>query len=243
CSFLDELKVGDIVFAKSRGHIAWPAKLIGRVNKTVARVEYILPEEKSDVLYKNIWLYNDANKKQFITKENLSYEAFATSIYYTERLLNTFPIYDDQRLLHQMLQQRDTLSVEPQFIAEINKLRSSLTKTSQNYNMALQAFAELLEMPQSQLMLVRNPEAVESIGKLCRFVQPESKNQMVVEIVRNKAKQQMQRFAAAFPKPYRKENFRDEYRLLRAIYSRHMTVTTIVKQSSTTEAKQTINIS
>ncbi|KAH8358559.1 hypothetical protein KR093_000887, partial [Drosophila rubida] len=220
-SFLEMFGVGDIVFAQAKGYLPWPGKVISIYNRLSARVEFIYTDDLSDVPYKKIWPYNDATRKEFITSEKLAYEPFAIAIYMTERMLNTFPTDEELRLLLAVRQQRDTLSVEPQFIAQINILRSTLSKTNQNYTLALQAFEILLEMPVSQLLLIRNREAVESIGLLCRFANYEPENQCNVQLVRGKAKQLMQRFAAVFPQPYRKPNFWSEYCMLSGIYRRH----------------------
>ncbi|KAH8311676.1 hypothetical protein KR044_007451, partial [Drosophila immigrans] len=220
-NFVGLFNVGDIVFAQVTGYLAWPAKLIDTSNKRMARVEFILTEDKHDVPYKRIWLYNDASRKQFITSDQLSYEPFSTAIYVTEQMLNTFPSDEEMRFLLQMRQQRDTLTVEPQFIAQINILRSALNKTHQNYTLALQAFKDLLEMPLSQLLLIRSREAMESIGLLCRFASCKPEHQFNVQLVRQKAKMLMQRFAAFFPRPYRKPNFWLEYCMLAGIYRRH----------------------
>ncbi|XP_030371159.1 uncharacterized protein LOC115621607 [Scaptodrosophila lebanonensis] len=138
----------------------------------------------------------------------------------------------DLSYVYHVRQQSDSLNVEPQFIKQINRLRSSLTLTDQNYLNAQAAFLELQHLPISQLLLIRNYDAVDTIRQLCRFRVPYSEEdeltaddlaelQQDSQNVRTQANHLFVHFASKFKQPFSQPNFWSEYCRLTSIYRRY----------------------
>ncbi|XP_022227267.2 uncharacterized protein LOC111077339 [Drosophila obscura] len=120
--------------------------------------------------------------------------------------------------------QSSSLRVETQFVDEINTLRRCLTINYKNYEAAHAAFQQLLKMPVSQLLLVRNFEAVNSIRQLCRFTpttEPQTGNGDAASVVRSQANKLMSRFVSCFKLPYTKPDFWSEFIWLSDSYMRY----------------------
>lgn len=220
-SFSDSFQVGDLVFAQKTGYIPWPSKLIEvSQGRQVGLVQFVYTNDYHTLSYRKLWPYNEQTKQQFVTKENLEYNEFAEAMWMAEKTSE-----NELRFLHEVRQQRDTLHVEPLFIDQVNQLRRSLTVQQKHYPLAQLAFQRLLQLPLSQLLLIRNREAVESIRLLCRFVHHEATNPDEPELVRQLANRLMKQIAAHFDTA----NFWSQYCELCSIYMRHTVA--IVKQS------------
>ncbi|XP_064550845.1 uncharacterized protein LOC135436978 [Drosophila montana] len=231
----DSFKVDEIVFAQKYGYIPWPAKLIDKSNSRNGLVQFVLTNDRHLIPYGKIWNYNEQSKRQFVTRQTMDYEDFRTAIYIAEYLVQKAletrtaaascsrvePSQQELNFLQEVRKQRSTLHVEPLFIGQVNKLRSSLTQRQQNYAAAQLAFQELLELPISQLLLVRNQEAVESIRLLCRFVNCAPANPADPALVRELAGRLIRRFANVFTQPFTMPDFWCEYCMLAGIYRRH----------------------
>ncbi|BFF91077.1 uncharacterized protein DMAD_09443 [Drosophila madeirensis] len=132
----------------------------------------------------------------------------------------------DLAYVHKVRKQSNSLRVETQFVNEINTLRRSLTIGYKNYEAAHAAFEQLLQMPVSQLLLVRNFEGVDSIRQLCRFAptlepQTDNGNANAAIVVRSQAIKLMTRFVSCFKRPYTKPDFWSEFTWLSDTYMRH----------------------
>ncbi|XP_030573633.1 uncharacterized protein LOC115771887 [Drosophila novamexicana] len=234
----DSFKMDEIVFAQKYGYIPWPAKLIDKSNSRNGMVQFVLTNDRHLIPYGKIWIYNEQSKRQFVTRQTTDYEDFRRAIYIAEYLvqraldtstaaaanapcLRISPSQQELHFLQEVRKQRSTLQVEPLFIGQVNKLRSSLTQRQQNYAAAQLAFQELLELPISQLLLVRNQEAVESIRLLCRFVNCAPANPADPALVRELAGRLIKRFAKVFTQPFTMPDFWCEYCMLAGIYRRH----------------------
>ncbi|XP_002137506.3 uncharacterized protein [Drosophila pseudoobscura] len=121
-------------------------------------------------------------------------------------------------------QESSSLRVERQFVGEINKLLKCLTIGYKNYDEALAAFEQLLQMPVSKLLLLRNFEAVDCIRLLCRFaasVEAHTVNRDAAIMVKSQANKLMAGFIACFELPYTKDNFWSEFVHLSEVYMRY----------------------
>lgn len=211
--------MGDFVFAKKIGYIPWPARVI-EVSSQVSLVQFLYTNDYHSVSYRKLWPYNEQTRAKFVTGQTLNYAEFGKAIRLVEKISE-----HELRFLHKLRQQRETLHVEPQFVEQVNQLRSSLTVQHQNYAQAQLAFQQLLQLPLSQLLLIRNREAVESIRLLCRYVQHDASNLDGPVLVRESANRLMQRFAEQF----NTSQFWSQYCKLCGIYMRY--TVPIAKQS------------
>ncbi|SPP82614.1 Hypothetical predicted protein [Drosophila guanche] len=130
--------------------------------------------------------------------------------------------------VHKVRKQSNSLRVETQFVQEINTLRRCLTIGYKDYEAAHAAFEQLLQMPVSQLLLVRNFEGVDSIRQLCRFaptLEPQTDNgngnANAAIVIRSQANKLMARFVSCFKRPYTKPDFWSEFTWLSDTYMRY----------------------
>ncbi|XP_026842924.1 uncharacterized protein LOC113567382 [Drosophila persimilis] len=117
-----------------------------------------------------------------------------------------------------------SLRVERQFVGEINKLIKCLTIGYKNYDEALAAFEQLLKMPVSKLLLLRNVQAVDCIRLLCRFaasMEADTVNRDAAIMVKSQANKLMAGFIACFELPYTKDDFWSEFIHLSEVYLRY----------------------
>lgn len=210
------------MFAKKIGYMPWPAKVIEVwQDRQAALVLFLYTNDYHNISYRKLWPYNELTRVKFVTKQTLDYTEFGKAITMAEKIRE-----HELRLLHEVREQRDTLHMEAVFIEQVNHLRSSLKVHQQNYTQAQLAFQRLLQLPLSQLLLIRNREAVESIRLLCRYVQHEAADLEEPKLVRAMAKRLMKRFASHF----KTSQFWSHYCKLYHIYMRY-TVAITGKQS------------
>lgn len=209
------------MFAQKVGYIPWPAKLLEvSQGSQVGLVQFVYSNDCHTISYRKLWPYNEQTKQQFATKETLEYIEFAKAILMADKISES-----ELRFLYEVRLQRDTLHVEPHFIEQVNRLRRSLTVQQKDYPNARLAFQQLLQMSISQLLLIRNREAVESIRLLCRFVHHEASDPNEPVVVRQLANRLMQRYGAHFDTG----NFWSQYCKLSNIYMRY--TVPVAKQS------------
>ncbi|KAH8382126.1 hypothetical protein KR009_002018, partial [Drosophila setifemur] len=244
--FADSFSEGDIVFAQKRGYMVWPGMLLAKHSRA-GLVQFMSTNDRHHIPYGKIWPYDDRSKKQFVTSQGLEYEEFREAMSISESILYGCGLSDgtDWRLIkaheepriskdlalpqgireviyvQQVRKQRDTLHVEGEFIREINALRSSLTRNKQDYPSAQLAFNQLQALPLSQLLLVRNFEAVDAILQLCRFTSEDPQKAKEAKRVRALANILLTRFASHFMLPYTTSGFWSEFCLLSGIYRRY----------------------
>ncbi|XP_070143501.1 uncharacterized protein [Drosophila kikkawai] len=117
---------------------------------------------------------------------------------------------------------RDSLNggVEKKFIELVNVLRSSLKINQKDYPSAVLALQELHEMTFSELLLVRNFEAVNSIYCIS-FLDTSHQNYVEAAQVKVLAKQLINRFDLVFDLPDINGPFIDYLRSLSSIYMRY----------------------
>lgn len=212
-SFSVTYQVGDLVFAKKLGYMPWPAKVIDVCqDRQLILVLFLYTDDYHKVTYRKLWPYNEQTKAKFVTRQNLDYTEYGKAITMAEGIRE-----HELGILHEVRNQRDTLHTEAVFIEQVNHLRSSLKVHQQNYIRAQLAFQRLLQLPLSQLLLIRNREAVESIRLLCRYVQHEAENPEEPRLVRTMAKRLMNRFASHF----KTSQFWSHYCNLYHIYMRY----------------------
>ncbi|KAH8293683.1 hypothetical protein KR054_002933, partial [Drosophila jambulina] len=109
--------------------------------------------------------------------------------------------------------------VEKKFIDLVNLLRHSLRTNHKDYPSAMLALQDLHEMTFSELLLVRNFEAVNSICYVC-YLDTAHSNYDEAARVKLLAKQLMTRIAAVFGLPGTIGPFMDNFRSLSTIYRR-----------------------
>nr|XP_017007709.2 uncharacterized protein LOC108064627 [Drosophila takahashii] len=211
---------------------------------------FCFTNETKVIPYEKLWPYDDRSKAQFITSQNMEYEEFREAICIVEKLrsgdvdISTegagwqlvspeelppgMPFSLEQsradwelNYVREVRLERDSLSVEGKFIHVLNVLRSSLTLKKQDYPSALWAFQELQELALSELLLVRNFEAVEAMHHLCRFASTQPQDRLCADQVKNLAIQQMERFASHFKQSFGTQDFWSEYCLRSRIYRSH----------------------
>ncbi|KAH8246877.1 hypothetical protein KR032_002595, partial [Drosophila birchii] len=109
--------------------------------------------------------------------------------------------------------------VEKKFIELVNNLRHSLRTNQKDYPAALLTLHELHEMTFSELLLVRNFEAVNSIYHVC-YLDTAHRNYNEANQVKLLAKQLITHFASVIRMSDTIGHFMDHFRLLSSIYSR-----------------------
>ncbi|KAH8267286.1 hypothetical protein KR018_002237, partial [Drosophila ironensis] len=249
----ESLTEGQFVFAQKYGYMTWPARLESKLSTTAivmfistedkhripyAKIwpynrstrkefvtqEFLEYEEFRDAIYLAERMIAGVNGCQFLNDDSWSLAAIPKG--YLPSIPKAGALTKEQRELAYLLEvrkERDSLHVEVKFIDEINKLRSSLTITRQDYASASLAFHELLELPVCQLLLVRNFEAVNSVRRLCHFALREPSPRLLPQVhhVRTLARKLMGRFAACVPLPYNTPDFWSEFSMLSGIYRRY----------------------
>ncbi|KAH8241969.1 hypothetical protein KR038_006293, partial [Drosophila bunnanda] len=109
--------------------------------------------------------------------------------------------------------------IELKFIQLVNLLRHSLRTNQKDYPSALFALEELHGMTFSELLLVRNFEAVNSIYHIC-YLDTAHRNYSEAAEVQLSAKQLIFRFAPLIRLSVPMEHFMDQFRSLSSIYRR-----------------------
>ncbi|KAH8357428.1 hypothetical protein KR084_001309, partial [Drosophila pseudotakahashii] len=248
-SLADCFSERDFVFAQATGYVPWPGILKKKLFRAGV-VGFMFTNDTKVIPYEKIWPYDDRRKAQFITSQNMEYEEFREAICIVEKLrsgdvdLNTEgggwqlvspeelptgkPIALEQsranwelNYVREVRLEHESLSVEVEFIHVLNVLRSSLTQKKQDYPSALWAFQELQGLALSELLLVRNFEAVEAMHHLCRFASTQPQDRLMAYQVKNLAIQQMKRFASHFKQSLGTEDFWSAYCLRSRIYRNH----------------------
>lgn len=110
--------------------------------------------------------------------------------------------------------------VEQKFIEQVNFLRRSLKSNLQDYPSAVMALHELHDMRFSELLLVRNYPAVNSIYLICHL-HTDHADYIEAAEVKLLATHLMSRFASAFNLPDIPSDFMDDLRSLSNIYRRY----------------------
>ncbi|KAH8361109.1 hypothetical protein KR200_007354, partial [Drosophila serrata] len=185
----------------------------------------------------------DVTREEELDKDEASKEATGIKEPVEEKPHKEPPIQEAENLKEEMIEYVRVLrsdhksldgGIENKFIVLVNLLRRSLKINQKDYPSAVFALQELHGMEFSELLLVRNFEAVNSIYHVC-YLDTAHQNYKEAVQVQLMAKQLIFRFAPLIRLSDSVQNFMDQFRSLSSIYRRFISEFEPVQRQSSEE--------